>query len=375
MECERRNVNSNCNNAVDTKEFPPTSKKNCHGCKLPIEDDFSLHVSPNLEWHVACLVCCECQEFLDENCETCFIKDGRPYCRSDYVRLFGMHCSKCSESINANTLVMRAENQIFHIECFRCVKCDKKLLTGEEFGVANAKLYCKSDFECLPAETIDTAMEDLTIEASVSLHETETTTISSSSSSSSASTMSTSSTTTTTSNSIKTSDKSRRSSTDQKTPRIRTVLTEQQLQTLRSVYQTNPRPDALLKEQLCELTALSPRVIRVWFQNRRCKDKKKALHQADLARMQSVQSGGKILPMTPQTPITPEMSQVSPHGGMQAFTYPLPSYDPVSTPTLPPTPSHTSVSPSVSYPQNVVWHSESVSPFEHTMDFSSPIVS
>ena len=63
------------------------------------------------------------------------------------------------------------------------------------------------------------------------------------------------------------------------------------MQTLRSVYQTNPRPDALLKEQLCELTALSPRVIRVWFQNRRCKDKKKALHQADLARMQS---GGKV---------------------------------------------------------------------------------
>ena len=52
-------------------------------------------------------------------------------------------------------------SQIFHIECFRCVKCDKKLLTGEEFGVANAKLYCKSDFECLPAETIDTAMEGI----------------------------------------------------------------------------------------------------------------------------------------------------------------------------------------------------------------------
>lgn len=85
----------------------------------------------------------------------------------------------------------------------------------------------------------------------------------------------------------------RRTSADQKTPRIRTVLTEQQLQTLRSVYQTNPRPDALLKEQLCELTGLSPRVIRVWFQNRRCKDKKKALQQAEVARMQQT-SGAKV---------------------------------------------------------------------------------
>ena len=71
--------------AVDSFKFPSVAK-NCHGCKLAIEDDFSLHVSPNLEWHVACLVCCECHEFLDESCDTCFVKDGKPYCKSDYVR-------------------------------------------------------------------------------------------------------------------------------------------------------------------------------------------------------------------------------------------------------------------------------------------------
>ena len=31
-----------------------------------------------------------------------------------------------------------------------------------------------------------------------------------------------------------------------------------------------------MKEQLVEMTGLSPRVIRVWFQNKRCKDKKKS---------------------------------------------------------------------------------------------------
>jgi len=39
----------------------------------------------------------------------------------------------------------------------------------------------------------------------------------------------------------------------------------------------NPRPDALVKEQLVEMTGLSARVVRVWFQNKRCKDKKKSL--------------------------------------------------------------------------------------------------
>lgn len=72
------------------------------------------------------------------------------------------------------------------------------------------------------------------------------------------------------------------------------------------------------------------------------------------------------MPMTPQTPITPDsLTQVSPH-----FTYPLPSYDA----TLPPTPAHTCVSPIVSYHQNSLWASPTatVSPFEV---FSSPMVS
>jgi hypothetical protein len=54
-----------------------------------------------------------------------------------------------------------------------------------------------------------------------------------------------------------------------KTTRMRTVLNEKQLLTLRTCYGANPRPDAFMKEQLVEMTQLSPRVIRVWFQNKR----------------------------------------------------------------------------------------------------------
>ena len=53
---------------------------------------------------------------------------------------------------------------------------------------------------------------------------------------------------------------------------MRTVLNEKQLLTLRTCYSANPRPDALMKEHLVEMTQLSPRVIRVWFQNKRTRD-------------------------------------------------------------------------------------------------------
>ncbi len=60
-----------------------------------------------------------------------------------------------------------------------------------------------------------------------------------------------------------------------KTTRMRTVLNEKQLLTLRTCYGANPRPDALMKERLVDMTQLSPRVIRVWFQNKRMKNERK----------------------------------------------------------------------------------------------------
>lgn len=73
----------------------------------------------------------------------------------------------------------------------------------------------------------------------------------------------------------------------EKPTRVRTVLNEKQLHTLRTCYGANPRPDALMKEQLVEMTGLSPRVIRVWFQNKRCKDKKRSIAMKQAAEQQA----------------------------------------------------------------------------------------
>ena len=57
----------------------------CVGCGSPIQDQYILRVAPDLEWHASCLKCVECGIFLDENC-TCFVRDGKTFCRRDYVR-------------------------------------------------------------------------------------------------------------------------------------------------------------------------------------------------------------------------------------------------------------------------------------------------
>ncbi|ETE72105.1 Insulin enhancer protein ISL-1, partial [Ophiophagus hannah] len=57
----------------------------CVGCGNQIHDQYILRVSPDLEWHAACLKCAECNQYLDETC-TCFVRDGKTYCKRDYIR-------------------------------------------------------------------------------------------------------------------------------------------------------------------------------------------------------------------------------------------------------------------------------------------------
>lgn len=40
---------------------------------------------------------------------------------------------------------MRAKNKIFHLECFRCVACNKQLVPGDEFALRPEGLFCKED--------------------------------------------------------------------------------------------------------------------------------------------------------------------------------------------------------------------------------------
>lgn len=130
---------------------------------------------------------------------------------------------------------------------------------------------------------------------------------------------------------------------------MRTVLNEKQLATLRSCYGNNPRPDAYTKEKLVEMTQLSPRVIRVWFQNKRtmnistpnfihlfvfllgCKDKKRSVLAKHTHEQQNVLVGlNHSVPLVASSPVPndmkmglppPSLVQVQYHSGGPWKTY------------------------------------------------------
>lgn len=63
-------------------------------------------------------------------------------------------------------------------------------------------------------------------------------------------------------------------STSIKGKRVRTFITPQQLKILKSVYLITPRPDLTERLRISKMTGLDMRVVQVWFQNRRAKERR-----------------------------------------------------------------------------------------------------
>ena len=56
--------------------------------------------------------------------------------------------------------------------------------------------------------------------------------------------------------------------------RPRTTITARQMEVLKEAYKTSPKPARHVREQLAQDTGLDMRVVQVWFQNRRAKEKR-----------------------------------------------------------------------------------------------------
>jgi hypothetical protein len=119
-----------------------------------------------LRWHT--LVCPVCGRVCPRAGDKFRKHEDKPYCDSDYEKLFGLKCSKCSQTIEGQ--VFEALNKKFHMECFgalrsrrECVaRCQHKACDacvravceagahpiGEAaFHVYDEKIYCATHFE------------------------------------------------------------------------------------------------------------------------------------------------------------------------------------------------------------------------------------
>ncbi|NXQ49300.1 ISL1 protein, partial [Catharus fuscescens] len=272
---------------------PPKKKRLislCVGCGNQIHDQYILRVSPDLEWHAACLKCAECNQYLDETC-TCFVRDGKTYCKRDYIRNARVRGTREAEHLRRG----RAPAASLPASCPR---------RAPRAGILQLPPRARSSPEPLPrADSQSLQTPCFLLMGILSLPSLTAEPISA----------------------RQPALRPHVHKQPEKTTRVRTVLNEKQLHTLRTCYAANPRPDALMKEQLVEMTGLSPRVIRVWFQNKRCKDKKRSIMMKQLQQQQpNDKTNIQGMTGTPMVAASPERHD----GGLQANPVEVQSYQP-----------------------------------------------
>ncbi|TRY63593.1 hypothetical protein TCAL_12580 [Tigriopus californicus] len=184
----------------------------CLECGEHITERYICKVLDNY-WHSNCLKCKHCKASLIDKC---FVKNSKIYCKDDFFREFGPRCSACGSTIAPSQVIQRAQDYIYHFDCFECAICDRKLETGDEyFLMEDRKLLCREDFE---------------------------------------------------------SSRTKDGIDGNKRPR--TTITARQMDVLKEAYKASPKPARHVREQLAQDTGLDMRVVQVWFQNRRAKEKR-----------------------------------------------------------------------------------------------------
>ncbi|XP_061702783.1 LIM homeobox transcription factor 1-alpha [Syngnathoides biaculeatus] len=230
----------------------------CAGCSSPIADRFLLRVNER-SWHESCVKCAVCLSALTG---TCYCRDRLLYCKPDYEKLFVRKCSACLQVIGRSELIMRVLGQVYHLGCFSCCECERRLQRGDEFVLKEGQLLCRMDYE-----------KEREMLAAISPTPTE---------------------------SVKSEDEDGgggpgggkggdEGKEHKRSKRPRTILTTQQRRAFKASFEVSAKPCRKVRETLAAETGLTVRVVQVWFQNQRAKMKKIARRQQQQQQQQQEQ--------------------------------------------------------------------------------------
>ena len=268
---------------------------NCAKCHNTISDDWIFNVTNSQEnidfmgpLHRACLQCIDCGNYLESTCY--HDQNSGFYCRRDYYRRFGPACGGCGMTFEPDHLSTKlADGLFYHPNCVICSVCKGVVENGSKIRVNEGILYCEDhSFMCQMKTTLNNN-ELVSLPMSGGPHggphglggppqgplglgnlsgdsgiEPDLKSDPGSAKSPGC-------------NMDDSDPEDKKGDKESKRRGPRTTIKAKQLEVLRNVFNQTPKPTRLMREQLAKETGLPMRVIQVWFQNKRSKEKR--LHQ------------------------------------------------------------------------------------------------
>ncbi|TRY70592.1 hypothetical protein TCAL_02805 [Tigriopus californicus] len=235
----------------------------CFKCGGSIQDDFVYRVQ-GYPHHKGCLQCCECHASLEK---TCFFSQDNQlfYCQQHFYLQHGPQCPTCKLQIQWDESAIRLEDAFFHSNCLKCSTCQVLVGRGDKIGFnAEGHLVCAQHHQV-------TAGQDEQPSSSISEEDSDKLSVSD---------MDKEAAHDSPKSNEDDSDSERAKSDDGKDGKRRgprTTIKAKQLEVLKNVFAQTPKPTRHMREQLAKETGLPMRVIQVWFQNKRSKEKR--MHQ------------------------------------------------------------------------------------------------
>jgi len=275
----------------------------CSACRQAIREPFvySVRDAPH------CGKCLSCAECGDPLIETCYAQGDRFFCKRDFYRLFGPRCVACDRPFEMDEQATRlAPGAYFHPACLICCVCRKPVAPGGrvQFSDYDGSVFCEEHaFMCgppkpypthsMPQHPHDLYEKDSGIESDLSMsgsvpgfpeHAMPMAPIIPDKDAKSPIHSASQNNNNNEEGEGSDGEKGKGAnaagddaSKENKRRGPRTTIKAKQLEVLKNVFSQTPKPTRLMREQLAKETGLPMRVIQVWFQNKRSKEKR--MHQ------------------------------------------------------------------------------------------------
>ncbi|CAD6194679.1 unnamed protein product [Caenorhabditis auriculariae] len=237
-------------------------------------------------YHESCVKCSVCEEPLVAKC---FNKHGRIYCRQHYFKDCSAHrCAGCKEGISPSDMVYKLRTGlVFHVSCHCCATCGRSLNPGEQILVdeGSRTVACMSHYDetsappswSMPLPQLNSqdasslpppSVEDGVCESMPSCSSEHFVDFSDFHIKKEVDTYGYNF------ESFSFADFCDDDSKMMKRRGPRTTIKQNQLDVLNEMFSSTPKPSKHARAKLSLETGLSMRVIQVWFQNRRSKERR-----------------------------------------------------------------------------------------------------